>query len=169
LYDNIKQIIIKFFIDLKVVFWNARFMKTQPRLKKQNRAKEPSCYSSLTNHAEIRKEERFKILSEELREQLDAQLFVHLGKEKEGPKVYRLIYSRDDAGWIVVVQDRYNMGIITVLPVEYYTNKHRKLRPEERREAKRMVHWGRVEVFPSPVSPVPAASQDFILDLPIAA
>ncbi len=152
-----------------IVLWNARFMKTQPRMKKQNRAKETSHYSSLTNHAEIRKDERFKISSEELREQIDAQLFVHLGKEKEGPKVYRLIYSRDDAGWIVVVQDRYNKGIITVLPVQYYVNKHRKLRPEERREAKRMVHWGRLEVFPTPVSPVPADSQDFIFDLQTAA
>jgi hypothetical protein len=144
-------------------------MKTQPRLKKQNHAKEASRYSSLTSHAEIRKEERFKISSEELREQVDAQLFVHLGKEKEGPKVYRLIYSRDDAGWIVVVQDRYNKGIITVLPVQYYTNKHRKLRPEERREAKRMVHWGRIEAFPEPVSPAPAGSWNFTFDLPIAA
>jgi hypothetical protein len=144
-------------------------MKTPPRLKKQNCAKEASRYSSLTNHAEMRKEERFKISSEELREQIDAQLFVHLGREKAGPIVYRLIYSRDDAGWIVVVQDRYNKGIITVLPVQYYTNKHRKLRPEERREAKWMVHWGRVEVFPAPVSPIPADSQDFIFDLPIAA
>jgi hypothetical protein len=144
-------------------------MKTQPRLKKQNHAKEASRYSSLTSHAEIRKEERFKISSEELREQVDAQLFVHLGKEKEGPKVYRLIYSRDDAGWIVVVQDRYNKGIITVLPVQYYTNKHRKLRPEERREAKRMVHWGRIEAFPEPASPAPAGSWNLTFDLPIAA
>jgi len=32
-----------------------------------------------------------------------------------------------------------------------------------------MVHWGRVEVFPAPVSPIPADFQDFIFDLPIAA
>jgi hypothetical protein len=144
-------------------------MKTPPRLKKQNRAKEVSRYSSLTNHAEVRKEERFKISSEELREQIDAQLFIHLGKGRDRRKVYRLIYSRDDAGWIVVVQDRYNKGIITVLPPEYYVGKYRKLKPEERSKAKRMVHWGRVEVFPLPVSPVPADTQDFIFDFPIAA
>lgn len=124
-------------------------MKLQPGLKKQIRTKANCNHSCLTNHAEMRKEERFKISSEELREQLDAQLFVHLGREKKGPKVYRLIYSRDDAGWIVVVQDRYNKGIITVLPVQYYADKHRKIRPEERGEARRMVHWGRVEAFPA--------------------
>mgnify|MGYP000337922901 CR=1 FL=1 len=144
-------------------------MKTQPCLKKQIHAKETPRYSYLTSHAEIRKEERFKISSEELCEQIDAQLFVHLGREKAGPIVYRLIYSRDDARWIVVVQDRYDKGIITVLPTEYYVGKYRKLKPEERRNAKRMVHWGRIESFLDSVRPHTTVAQESTFNLSIAA
>ena len=125
--------------------------------------------SRFTEHAQQRIKERFKITEDELVEQLDAGLFVQLGKGRDRRKVYRLFYSRDDAGWGVVVQDRYNKEIITVLPTEYYVGKYRKLKPEERRNAKHMVHWGRIESFLDSVKPHTTVAQESTFNLSIAA
>lgn len=125
--------------------------------------------SRFTEHAQQRIKERFKITEDELVEQLDAGLFVQLGKGRDRRKVYRLFYSRDDAGWGVVVQDCYNKEIITVLPTEYYVGKYRKLKPEERRNAKRMVHWGRIEPFLDSVKPHTTVAQEPTFNLSIAA
>jgi len=144
-------------------------MKTLQRANKFNRAKKSLLNATLTIHAKIRLHERFKMAEEELLDQMDAKLYVPLSREKTSTKVYRLIYSRDDAGWIVVIQDYYNKEIISVLPPKYFEDKNRKLKPEERREAKRIVHWGRVMDFPEPPTPKQSGESNFICDLPIAA
>lgn len=98
--------------------------------------------SRFTRHGETRKLERFKIALDELLEQLDAGMFVHLGGEENDPwVVHRLFFSRDDGGWGVAVQDKDTKHILTVLPLEYYANLHRKVTPRERGVAKRLVHW----------------------------
>jgi len=106
-----------------------------------NRSRVNGCpVPRLTTHAYIRRQERFKISADELVEQLAAGLFVHLGKEAGG-KAHRLFFSRNDACWGVAVQHKKTGVVITVLPLEYYANIHRKVTPLEKRRAKELVHW----------------------------
>lgn len=144
-------------------------MKSHQRVTKHSRKNKSLINATLTHHAKVRLLERFKIAGEEFLDQMNAKLYIPLHCEESSSQAYRLIYSRDDAGWIVVIQDRYNKEIISVWPPKYFEDKHRKLKPEERRVARRIVHWGRIKPFPEPESHDPVVSPNFIFNLPIAA
>ena len=144
-------------------------MKSHQRVTKHSRKNKSLINATLTHHAKVRLLERFKIAGEEFLDQMNANLYIPLHREESSSQAYRLIYSRDDAGWIVVIQDRYNKEIISVWPPKYFEDKHRKLKPEERRVAKRIVHWGRIESFLDSVKPHTTVAQEPTFNLSIAA
>ena len=138
--------------------------KPHPRVK--NSLHFSASQSTFTRHGKDRKLERFKIPCEELLLQLDAGMCVHIGAEDRPWIIHRLFFSRDDAGWGVAVQDRHSKEILTLLPLSYYGDLHRKVTPWERREAKRLVHWSPPACLADP--PLPEMTE-FPVPLPLAA
>ncbi len=132
------------------------------------RALKANKSTRFTTHGKERLGERFKIQEDELCAQLDAGLFVPLGRERERRNVaHRLFFSRDDARWGVAVQDRKTFDVLTVVNLEIYARMHRKVHPLEKRQAKRAVHW--VPEDDPPTTPFPAAQANIVCEDSVAA
>lgn len=132
------------------------------------RTRQANKTTRLTTHGQERLKERFKIREDEICAQLDAGLFVPLGRQRERRNVaHRLFFSRDDARWGVAIQDRKTLDVLTVLNLEIYASMHRRVHPWEKRQAKRAVHW--VPEKDSPKTPLPSAQANIVCEDFIAA
>lgn len=73
-----------------------------------------------TEHALLRLEERFKLKVESIREFIEKELFVPIGRDGSSNRLSLLIYSILDNEYIVFIYDEKTKEVVTVLPSNYH-------------------------------------------------
>lgn len=84
-------------------------------------------FSSLTQHAQLRLEERTTIDDTYLRKILDTKSYISIGLESCFDREHCLFYSKSDDDYFVAVQDAKTGSVITVLPIDYQITLERKI------------------------------------------
>lgn len=77
---------------------------------------------SLSEHANLRLKERFKIDSDRFLSLLNSGVWKGLGVSVDTRKAHRLVWSQPDDGFIVAIQDVISRSVITVLTLDMYRN-----------------------------------------------